>query len=100
MKTAAASVVSVVVLVFCATLLLEHVAHAQCPPGTRWSNRRWACVPAGPPPPPPPPQWGRPPPPGPWGCNQSYQNCLMLCAGVPACVNNCNIGYAVCTQGS
>lgn len=31
-------------------------------------------------------------------CMQSYQRCVMMCAGVGNCVNNCNIGYAVCTQ--
>ncbi|MHC1789550.1 hypothetical protein [Solidesulfovibrio sp.] len=31
-------------------------------------------------------------------CVQSYQRCVMMCAGVAACVNNCNIGYAVCQQ--
>jgi hypothetical protein len=31
-------------------------------------------------------------------CVQSYQRCVMMCAGVVNCVNNCNIGYAVCQQ--
>ena len=31
-------------------------------------------------------------------CVQSYQRCVMMCAGVGNCVNNCNIGYAVCQQ--
>lgn len=31
-------------------------------------------------------------------CNESYQRCVMMCAGVGDCVNNCNMGYAVCTQ--
>jgi hypothetical protein len=31
-------------------------------------------------------------------CTQSYQRCVMMCAGVGTCVNNCNIGYAVCNQ--
>ncbi|WP_428568508.1 MAG: hypothetical protein ACP59X_09550 [Solidesulfovibrio sp. DCME] len=32
------------------------------------------------------------------GCMQSYQRCVMMCAGVANCINNCNVGYAVCTQ--
>ncbi|WP_300163787.1 hypothetical protein [Solidesulfovibrio sp.] len=31
-------------------------------------------------------------------CMQSYQRCVMVCAGVANCINNCNVGYAVCTQ--
>ncbi len=31
-------------------------------------------------------------------CMQSYQRCVMMCAGVANCINNCNVGYAVCTQ--
>jgi len=31
-------------------------------------------------------------------CTQSYQRCVMMCAGQGTCVNNCNIGYAMCTQ--
>lgn len=31
-------------------------------------------------------------------CTQSYQRCVMMCAGQGTCVNNCNIGYAACTQ--
>ena len=31
-------------------------------------------------------------------CVQSYQRCVMMCAGVGNCVNNCNIGYSVCQQ--
>ena len=31
-------------------------------------------------------------------CVQSYQRCVMMCAGNGSCVNNCNIGYAVCQQ--
>lgn len=31
-------------------------------------------------------------------CTQSYQRCVMMCAGVANCINNCNIGYAVCSQ--
>lgn len=93
-------------------------AFAQCPPGTHWSNRYWQCVRDRVPPPPPPPpaqcppgtHWsGRygqcvrntpppPPPPRVHGCNRSYQNCLMVCAGVPQCVQNCNIGYNACRQ--
>jgi hypothetical protein len=77
-------------------ILAEGFAFAQCPPGFRWSNRFGGCVPMGPPPPPPPP------PPGPWGprgCNHSYQNCLMICGGIPNCVANCNVGYSMCVQG-
>ncbi|EHJ47100.1 hypothetical protein DFW101_1089 [Solidesulfovibrio carbinoliphilus subsp. oakridgensis] len=32
-------------------------------------------------------------------CMQSYQRCVMMCAGVGNCVNNCNLGYAAC-QGN
>lgn len=102
MRCAARSVVLVGVLVFSALLLAENLASAQCPPGTRWSNRIGGCVPVAPSPyygPAYP--WGvPPPPPGRRGCNISYQNCLYVCAGVPACINNCNVGYAVCTGGS
>jgi len=31
-------------------------------------------------------------------CMQSHQRCVMMCAGVGNCVNNCNIGYSVCMQ--
>ena len=31
-------------------------------------------------------------------CTQSYQRCVMMCAGVANCINNCNVGYAVCTN--
>ena len=31
-------------------------------------------------------------------CMQSYQRCVMICAGVANCINNCNVGYAMCTQ--
>jgi hypothetical protein len=31
-------------------------------------------------------------------CTQSYQRCVMMCAGVANCINNCNIGYALCSQ--
>jgi hypothetical protein len=31
-------------------------------------------------------------------CMQSYQRCVMMCAGVANCINNCNVGYAVCTN--
>ena len=108
-------VVMVIVLVLAALVLAQTLAFAQCPPGTRWSNRAWRCVPAGPPPPPPgayyPPPGGYYPPPGGYypppppppvrgGCNQSYQNCLYVCAGVPQCMNNCNIGYSMCVGGS
>ncbi|EFL51815.1 hypothetical protein DesfrDRAFT_1350 [Solidesulfovibrio fructosivorans JJ]] len=31
-------------------------------------------------------------------CMQSYQRCVMICAGVANCINNCNVGYAACTQ--
>lgn len=73
-------------------VIVESCAFAQCPPGMHWSDRYWQCVPNRRPPPPPPP-----PPPG-RGCNRSYQNCVMICAGVPACLNNCNIGYSYCVQ--
>jgi hypothetical protein len=77
-------------------------AFAQCPPGTHWSNRYWQCVRNRMPPPPPPPPPARPLPPPPphrhHGCERSYDNCLRVCGGVPACVNNCNIGYGVCRQ--
>lgn len=52
----------------------------------------------------PPQQGGQPPagaPQAPGGnnsCVQSYQRCVMMCAGNGTCVNNCNIGYAVCQQ--
>lgn len=32
------------------------------------------------------------------GCMQNYQRCVMMCAGVANCINNCNVGYAVCTN--
>ncbi len=31
-------------------------------------------------------------------CTQSYQRCVMMCAGVANCINNCNVGYAMCTN--
>lgn len=31
-------------------------------------------------------------------CVQSHQRCAMMCAGNGACVNNCNIGFAMCQQ--
>jgi len=31
-------------------------------------------------------------------CVQSHQRCVMICAGVGNCVNNCNAGYAMCMQ--
>ncbi|MGE4539319.1 MAG: hypothetical protein AB7D37_19795 [Desulfovibrio sp.] len=31
-------------------------------------------------------------------CMQSYQRCVMICAGVANCINNCNVGYAMCTK--
>lgn len=88
---------AVIVCVFAiANLVMADVyAYAQCPPGTHWSNRYWQCVPNRRPPPPPPPP---PPPSRGRGCNRSYQNCLMVCAGVPQCINNCNVGYNVCRQ--
>lgn len=82
-----------------AALLVETLAFAQCPPGTRWSNRAWRCVRVAPPPP-PPGYYVPPPRPGRGSCNRSYQNCLYVCAGVPACINNCNVGYSVCVGGS
>jgi len=75
-------------------LFSEYCAFAQCPPGTHWSNRYWQCVQNRRLPPPPPP----PPPRGVRSCNRSYQNCLMVCGGVPECINNCNVGYGVCQQ--
>lgn len=95
MRCSLKTVVLAVILVFSATVLAETVAFAQCPPGFRWSNRYWGCVPMGPPPPPPPP------PPRPWhrrGCNHSYQNCLMICGGIPSCVANCNYSYSMCVN--
>ena len=73
MRFAPKSVVLVVALIFSALVFAETLAYAQCPPGTRWSNRAWSCVPAGPPPPPrgyyppppPPPVVYCPPPPPP-----------------------------------
>jgi hypothetical protein len=95
MRSAVQLSVVIVVFVICSLMFTEFSAFAQCPPGTHWSERYWACVPNRRPPPPPPPPPG--PPPG-RGCNRSYQNCLMVCAGVPECVNNCNIGYNMCRQ--
>ncbi|MYL83026.1 hypothetical protein GTA51_07735 [Desulfovibrio aerotolerans] len=31
-------------------------------------------------------------------CVQSHQRCAMMCAGNGTCVNNCNIGFAMCQQ--
>jgi len=31
-------------------------------------------------------------------CMPSYQRCVMMCAGVGNCVENCNMGYAACQQ--
>jgi hypothetical protein len=46
------------------------------------------------------PQGGPPggPPPGGNPCVQSHQRCLMVCGGVGPCVNNCNVGFAMCMQ--
>jgi len=77
----------------CFLLFTEYGANAQCPPGTHWSYRYQDCMPNWRQPPPPPPG----PPPG-QGCNWSYRNCLVVCGGVPDCVNNCNIGYSMCVQ--
>jgi hypothetical protein len=97
MRFTAKTVVLAVILVFSAMILAEGFAFAQCPPGFRWSHHYGGCVPMGPPPPPPPPPgpWGR----GGGGCNRSYQNCLMVCGGIPSCVTNCNIGYNMCLNG-
>ncbi len=86
----------IVCIVLVANLVVADMcAFAQCPPGTHWSNKYWQCMPNRrmPPPPPPPPPRGHG-----HGCNRSYQNCMMVCAGVPQCINNCNIGYNVCRQ--
>ena len=103
MRFSAKSCALAAAVIFGACIFAETLAFAQCPPGLRWSNRAGRCVPITPPPPPPgaymppPPP---PPPPGRRGCNRSYQNCLYVCAGVPQCVNNCNIGYSMCVGGS
>lgn len=94
MRFTAKTIVLAVILAFAAITFTETFALAQCPPGFRWSHRMGGCVPMGPPPPPPPP-----PPRFRRGCNYHYQQCLMMCGGVPACVTNCNIGYTMCVQG-
>jgi hypothetical protein len=33
-------------------------------------------------------------------CMQSYQRCVMMCAGAGTCVNNCNLGYAACQSNN
>jgi len=69
MRFTAKPVVLAIFLALSAVILAESLAYAQCPPGFRWSNRYWGCVPAGPPPgyyPPPPPP---PPPPRANRCN-------------------------------
>ena len=53
--------------------------------------------PPGGPPPGAPPQ-GAPGGAGGNACIQSHQRCVMMCAGVGNCVNNCNIGFAMCQQ--
>ncbi len=48
------------------------------------------------------PPGGQPPGGQPQGggdpCLPSFQKCVMMCAGVGNCVNNCNLGYAACQQ--
>ncbi len=105
MKLSVRLSVLLAVLACGAVIFMENSAFAQCPPGTHWSNRYWACVPNRRPPPPPPPAYAPPPPPPPVyapppgrGCRWSYNNCVRLCYGDPACLTNCNIGYNVCRQ--
>lgn len=88
-------VLFVCVVVGGSMLFADLAAFAQCPPGTHWSNRYWQCVPNRRMPPPPPPPPG--PPPG-RSCKKSFNRCLRLCAGVPGCIQNCNMDYNVCRQ--
>jgi len=80
-------------------------AFGECPPGTYWSDRYWQCLRNRMPLPPPPDfddpylSWEYPymePPQS--SCDRTYENCLLICAGVTACVNNCNIGYNICRE--
>lgn len=98
MRLTAKAVVLAVLLAMFAFIATENVAHAQCPPGFRWSRHYWGCVPAGPPPgyyPPPPP----PPPPSARRCNWYYKNCVMECGGFHDCVRRCNHRFNRCVNG-
>ena len=67
-------------------------APQQQPPGAPQGR------PQGAPPQGAPQQPGAPQPQGGNACVQSHQRCVMMCAGNGACVNNCNIGFAMCQQ--